>query len=183
MLFYKINLLRTSAGADSFFVVQKLLCSNIPGTVVTQRTYGNEPPIKIDIFISPIHHDCKSDRLDDSPSLYNEMHGRLNQTNGQHSINSNKNTSEDTLNHFNEENKTNITPMNTVCARIEVMNSFAIYDTTAIDNITGIVTEDPPAWLEVETVVVDETNFTTEEQHWRQLQLLVTCPATGKVSP
>jgi hypothetical protein len=60
------------------------------------------------------------------------------------------------------------------------MNSFAIYDVSAIEEITGVASEDPDPWLEVEAVVVDESNFKTD-QHWRKLQLIVTCPATGKV--
>lgn len=64
-------------------------------------------------------------------------------------------------------------------ARTQITNSFAIYDTAVIDDITGLK-GDPPAWLEVEAMVVDESNFSTQE-HWRRLQLVVTDPRTGMV--
>lgn len=74
----------------------------------------------------------------------------------------------------------NNTTCGAICSRIQVMNSFAIYDVSAIEQITGIAADDPPAWLEVEAIVVDESNFFTGK-HWRKLQLVVTCQATGKV--
>jgi len=67
-----------------------------------------------------------------------------------------------------------------ICCRIQVMNSFAIYDVAAIEEITGVASQDPDPWLEVEAIVVDESNFKTD-RHWRKLQLIATCPATGKV--
>ena len=42
---------RTSAGADSFFMVQKLLC--VEDTFVTQRAFLSDPPIKVDVFLAP----------------------------------------------------------------------------------------------------------------------------------
>jgi hypothetical protein len=42
---------RTSAGADSFFTVQKLFC--IEGTFLTQKTLDDDPPVLIDVFLSP----------------------------------------------------------------------------------------------------------------------------------
>ena len=65
-------------------------------------------------------------------------------------------------------------------ARTQIRNSFAIYDTAIIDEIAGL-RGDPPAWLEVEAVVVDESNFSTQD-HWRRLQLVVTDPKTGMVT-
>jgi hypothetical protein len=44
---------RTSAGADSFFTVQKMLC--VEGTFVTQKTLVDDPPIHIDVFLSQSH--------------------------------------------------------------------------------------------------------------------------------
>jgi hypothetical protein len=67
-----------------------------------------------------------------------------------------------------------------ICARVQVMNAFAIYDVAAIEEITGVAGQDPDPWLEVEAVVIDESNFSTN-QHSRKLQLIVTCPASGKV--
>lgn len=51
-----------------------------------------------------------------------------------------------------------------------------IYD--IILSSSGVVADDPDPWLEVEAVVVDESNFKTG-RHWRRLQLVITCPATG----
>jgi len=51
---------------------------------------------------------------------------------------------------------------------------------SVIEHLTGVAADDPDPWLEVEAVVVDESNFLSG-QHWRRLQLVVTCPATGKV--
>jgi len=39
---------RTGSGSDSFFVVEKLLCT--PDTFVTQRTEVSDPPVQIDLF-------------------------------------------------------------------------------------------------------------------------------------
>jgi hypothetical protein len=51
-----------------------------------------------------------------------------------------------------------------------------------MDGITGDSGKDPPPWLEVETIVIDETNFLTSRHH-RKLQLIVYCPATDKYYP
>lgn len=42
------------------------------------------------------------------------------------------------------------------------MNCFAIYDVSAIEDITGVPSQDPDPWLEVEAIVVDESNFKTD---------------------
>ena len=210
-------------------MVQKLLCSDIQGVVVTQRTFANEPPIKIDVFLVPVGLKNAVDgdldspfrfELDSSLSLspsicerpsYNKMHSNTaaastaakpkdcdtlpafpQERSPPHiAVISTPNISLDIRNKspateiFVEE-KSELLPLpptsSHYClfARAQVMNSFAIYDTVAIDSITGSQ-GDPPAWLEVEAVVVDESNFSTEE-HWRRLQLVVTCPSTGKVS-
>ena len=62
----------------------------------------------------------------------------------------------------------------------QVKNCFSIHDVSVIEHLTGVAADDPDPWLEVEAVVVDESNFLSG-QHWRRLQLVVTCPATGKV--
>lgn len=49
-----------------------------------------------------------------------------------------------------------------ICARVQVMNCFAIYDVSAIEDITGVASQDPDPWLEVEAIVVDESNFKTD---------------------
>mmetsp|Transcript_7263 Transcript_7263/g.12200 ORF Transcript_7263/g.12200 Transcript_7263/m.12200 type:complete len:413 (-) Transcript_7263:1350-2588(-) len=50
---------RTSAGAESFFMVQKMLC--VEGTFVTQRAFLSDPPIKIDIFLAAHPQQCGDD--------------------------------------------------------------------------------------------------------------------------
>jgi hypothetical protein len=67
-------------------------------------------------------------------------------------------------------------------ARIKISNSFAIYDEDIIDLIAGEPETDPPPWLELETVIVDDLNFRTGEQ-LRVLQVQVHCPATGQYFP
>lgn len=49
-----------------------------------------------------------------------------------------------------------------ICARVQVMNCFAIYDVSAIEDLTGVPSQDPDPWLEVEAIVVDESNFKTD---------------------
>lgn len=67
-----------------------------------------------------------------------------------------------------------------LCARSQVINSFAVYDVSAIEEVTGVAADDPAPWLEVEAIVFDESNFKSGK-HWRKLQLIVTCPETGQV--
>mmetsp|Transcript_24387 Transcript_24387/g.26660 ORF Transcript_24387/g.26660 Transcript_24387/m.26660 type:complete len:372 (+) Transcript_24387:101-1216(+) len=125
---------RTSAGADSFFTVQKLLCTE--GTFLTQKTLEDDPPVLIDVFLA-------------SRNPPNELNPRA-----------------------------SISFAQDLCARVQVSNSFAIFDVESVDEITGIEAEDPQPWLDVESVVVDETNF-REGVHWRKLHLIVTNPETG----
>lgn len=63
-----------------------------------------------------------------------------------------------------------------LCARVEIRNAFAIYDIAAMDEITGDSSVDPQPWLDIEAIVIDESNFKTGE-NWRRLQLMVVCPA------
>ena len=95
-------------------------------------------------------------------------------------------------------------------ARIEVKNFFSVYDISAMDEIpfmpeplinpgcgggsgassasTPMVMEQPMPWLEVQTILIDESNFRTKE-HWRRIQLIVTempgqpPPSSGASSP
>ena len=220
---------RTSAGADSFFVVQKLLCAAIPGLVVTQRTYQHEPPIKIDVFLTPVQnsgnisqlfsiqvdnvsgsevmsavsyddpvtptvnsmhtttvHDHKlNDALSEQPSVQLASSYSSDITISDAEARSNTDVigksifeSPDCGSVNASRSKTSSSP--SLIARTQIMNSFAIYDTAVIDDIAGLK-GDPPAWLEVEAMVVDESNFSTQE-HWRRLQLVVTDPRTGMVT-
>jgi hypothetical protein len=74
-------------------------------------------------------------------------------------------------------------------ARIEVKNFFSVYDISAMDELpsmpeaaspgmcggsaASLTLDQPLPWLEVETILIDESNFRTKE-HWRRLQLIVT---------
>ena len=76
-------------------------------------------------------------------------------------------------------------------ARIEVKNFFSVYDISAMDELpvlsdstppgacmgssssSSLTLEQPAPWLEVETILIDESNFRTKE-HWRRIQLIVT---------
>jgi hypothetical protein len=140
---------RTSAGVDSFFMVQKLLA--VEGTLVTQKPVVCDPPIRIDAFLIPSHVD------DDATST---------------EVDSESASSSD----CRSQGKV---PLG---CRVEVHNFFAVYNLSSMDGITGDTGKDPPPWLEVETIVIDETNFLTS-RHNRKLQLIVFCPATEKYYP
>ena len=155
---------RTAAGSDSFFRVQNLLC--VEDTVVTQKTFLHDPPIRVDVFTA------FSNSVDDSASTCgSEVSGSdtrsIKSANLFHSYNLHRTEGEDGK-------------VNSICSRILVQNSFALYDASAIDLITGNEVLDPTPWLEVEATVVDEVNYRTNE-HDRALQLLITCPETGAV--
>ena len=82
-------------------------------------------------------------------------------------------------------------------SRIEVKNFFSVYDISAMDELSCTPDSYPPAscggsmpsftleqplpWLEVETILIDESNFRTRE-HWRRIQLIVT-QMTGSTTP
>lgn len=144
---------RTSAGADSFFMIQCLFAS-VPGTIVTQRTnilgfvpfVNGEPPLHVDLFAREVRFEgdsrpASSDKVAATSVLVNME----------------------------------------LVARIKVSNSFAIYDEDVINHIAGDDT-DPPPWLELETIITDDMNFRTGEQH-RVLRVQVYCPATDTYFP
>lgn len=151
---------RTSAGVDSFFMVQKLLA--VEGTLVTQKPVVCDPPIRIDVFLIPsfLDDDAASTEID---SEYGSD-CRYGSGGGGGNSNSPKNT------RF------------PLTCRVEVHNFFAVYNLSAMDGLVGDPSKDPQPWLEVETVVIDETNFLTSA-HQRRLQLIVYCPETDKFYP
>lgn len=140
---------RTAAGSDSYFKIQQLLC--VENTVITQKTFLHDPPIRVDVFVT----DYSSAEDSASSSIGSETTGE-------------SRTSD-------EEGR-----QNGIFSRILVQNSFAIYDSSSIDLFTGDSEIDPIPWLEVEATIVDEVNYRTNEQD-RALQLLITCPETGAV--
>lgn len=141
---------RTAAGSDSYFKIQQLLC--VENTVITQKTFLHDPPIRVDVFIV----DYSSSEDIGGSSIGSET------------------TGESRGSDYEE------VRMHSICSRILVQNSFSIFDASSIDLFNGDTNDDPTPWLEVEATVVDEVNYRTNEQD-RALQLLVTCPETGAV--
>lgn len=248
---------RTSAGADSFFLVQKLFC--LEGTFVTQKTSLHaEEPIVIDVFMIPdeLETDLSMStgqgdtRLNsklnvDRPISASTVASTADQSQpSDASISSGGTGSSSKKAHkenggfisriFSEALKSGKTTsssssscsgprhgsvdISTVCGaggsgataagrvktslitRVEVKNSFAVYDESAMDDTAVVFRSSsgvsngssngggsgggsasgmggdnggPIPWLEVDTVLVDETNFETM-QHWRRIQLIVT---------
>ena len=173
---------RTSAGADSFFMVQGLFAT-VPGTFVTQRTnilgfvpfVNGEPPVEIEVYVqeaaaavvaavkvlpSPRHSPPSSG---DSNTKQKESP----KTGGGGDTGEERGETE---------------AKQELVAKIKVCNSFAIYDEDIIDLIAGEPETDPPPWLELETVITDEMNFKTGEQQ-RMLRLQVYCPETDTYYP
>ncbi len=162
---------RTSAGADSFFTVQKMLC--IEGTFMTQKTLEEDPPIHIDVFLA-------KSSAEDSPATMSPITPPS-------SLSPNSSPSRPPIGprrSFCSPNSTAATavveplPSLDLCCRTEVSNSFAIFDLDSVDEIMGDETQDPKPWLDVEAVVVDESNFRLAK-HCRRLHLTVTCVETG----
>lgn len=108
----------------------------------------------------------------------------------------------DENNKFSEESRSSVginSKKSSLFARIEVKNFFSVYDISAMDELSCIPDPYPPAscsgssslpsftleqplpWLEVETILIDESNFRTKE-HWRRIQLIVT-QITGNTTP
>jgi hypothetical protein len=141
---------RTSAGSDSFFMVQKLFC--VSGTFVTQRTSSHDLPIKVDLFLSNIKNFKSNSSINNNSNINNEISNSSVIT---------TNFSENTSDYDNEKNINNTTISIVVdkhlqnesnikylaegnesfqlclCARTEVRNSFVVYDIDAMDHITG----------------------------------------------
>lgn len=131
---------RTSAGADSFFMVQKLFC--VSGTFVTQRTSSHDPPIKVDLFLSTIK---SNNSINNNANINTEISNS--------SINVSENSSENEKNNSKisivvdkqVQSESNIKCLiegkesfqSCLCARTEVRNSFVVYDIDSMDQITG----------------------------------------------
>ena len=178
---------RTSAGADSFFMVQRLLC--VDGTFVTQRTGIDDPPIKIDLYLID---EEKEEIVIDIEHNYDDVidtkkyHQDNNDNNDMNIVRDTSSTI--SSNTFYSDNTTSTSnPRHSpyrcslpLCARAEIRNTFAVYDTLAMEEVSG--NGDPLHWLEIETVVIDETNFQTGA-HNRQLQLYVTGSHINKTKP
>eukprot|EP00981_Chlorochromonas_danica_P002853 scaffold562_cov190-Ochromonas_danica.AAC.3 len=140
---------RTSAGADSFFTIQQMLC--VEGTFVSQNTtVAEDPPIHIDVFLSD-------------------------------QANYNRASRNSTISTVTEESMLDEAPH--LCARVLISNSFAIYDSSAMEEESfedSFGCQEPQPWLDIDSIVVDESDLKTGE-HWRKLHLVVTQCETGKV--
>ena len=156
--------------------VQRLLC--VEGTFVTQRTGIDDPPIKIDLYLI---EEEKEEIVIDIEHTYDDVIDtkKYHQDNNDSDLNIVRDTSSTiSSNTFYSDNT--IPGGNSLrhyrcslplCARAEIRNTFAVYDTLAMEEVSG--NGDPSHWLEIETVVIDETNFQTGA-HNRLLQLYVT---------
>lgn len=152
---------RTSAGADSFFMVQRLLC--VEGTFVSQKTYATEPPIRVDVFLArefaPVHNQ-KIDGFKKSVGLFSSPSAKSSSTATTSSEWEEKGTTPDISQLMNHDTVS-------LCARVEIRNSFAIYDESVMDELTGVEKDDPPPWLDIDAVVIDESNFKTGQNFRR----------------
>ena len=191
---------RTSAGSDSFFTVQKMLCTE--GTFLTQKTMNIEPPVLIDIFLAPRpatavellnqRENNPQDSLNESsspapsltenPSISNINLSFKNQNPNNEQNNDPNNDNNNQQQHQQQQQYYQNIPLpsmkSDLCARVQVTNCFAIFDVESIDEIMGVESEDPIPWLDIESVVIDESNFSAGT-HWRKLHLIVTNPETG----
>ena len=233
---------RTSAGADTFFLVQQLFC--VDGTFVTQKTSLHaEEPIIVDVFAVP-DDTCPTPMTSDesvkrersggggsrpisastiastadqsqpsdasvssggtsgskkkgfigqlfaearrnraaSPPVGATKHGKVDiSTFG--GTGAGSSSSSGSRSRSGSEAGKPAAGRSTMFARVEVKNSFAVYDEAAMaDNVVysrgavgGSTTSlgGPVPWLEVDTILVDETNFDTMS-HSRRVQLVVT---------
>jgi len=187
---------RTSAGADSFFMVQSLFAT-VEGTFVTQRTnivgfvpfVNGEPPVQVEVFVQETDKSKRPHPSNPEKSVNVEekardglntvfsgaggcvgappAHTREPQAAQAASIEGNGHIPDAGMD---------------LVARIKVCNSFAVYDEDIIDQIAGEPETDPPPWLELETVITDHMNFRTGEQH-RVLEVQVFTPGNGKYYP
>ncbi len=170
---------RTSAGADSFFMVQGLFAT-VQGTFVTQRTnivgfvpfVNGEPPVQVEVFVQPTKVSARFRNADASTE---DLEAAKNASGNITSNSENQNL------HGKAQQKHADDGMDLV-ARIRVCNSFAVYDEDIIDLIAGEPETDPPPWLELETIINDEMNFRTGEQR-RVLEVQVYCPENGEYYP
>jgi hypothetical protein len=201
---------RTSAGADSFFMIHGLFAT-VPGTFVTQRTnilgfvpfVNGEPPVEIDVYA--VHSSWtqqqqkqkkkKKNTETNSSASFDDMDNKLKEeeeeeeeeeevttsnTDGDSSSSLPSESNKDTKN-GTEKKKTEMEMDMDLCAQIKVCNSFAIYDEDCIDFVAGDET-DPQPWLELETSITDEINFKTGKQK-RMLHVQVYCPDTDTYYP
>lgn len=164
---------RTCAGADSFFMVQKLFA--IEGYFVMQKSFATDPPIRVDVFIYRANHDNDS-KYDQCVTPTNA--GSFASTNIEIStptrdgrpVSLTSNCS--TTSGLEEKMEELYIEQDSLCATAEIRNVFAVYDMAVMDDITGNPAEDPLPWIEVEALVIDESNFRTSENR-RRLQLKI----------
>lgn len=117
------NSCRTSAGADSYFILQELF-NSISDIIISQTSnIDDDLPITIDLFFGHVKN----------PQLL---------------------------------------------SRVKIWNSFSIYDSKFV-NTTSAGLEEPAELLEIESLVIDEYNFATQE-HCRYLHLYIFLPSRQK---
>ena len=186
---------RTSAGADAFFAVQKMLC--VEGTFVSQKAADEVPPIHVDVFLahtqSPLQSHTHTHTHTQQAHAYRENHAMIRRMFHSHTHDSSSsNNAENNNDNGSANNGSNahadgdellaippsLLPQMALCCRIEVSNSFAVLDVHAMEDMAGDEEHDPRPWLEVDAMVIDESDFRAH-RHWRRLHLTVTCPETN----
>ncbi len=187
---------RSSAGTDSFFMIQKLFCAE--GTLVTQRSnilgfvpfINGEPPVVIDVYLddgnfTSRNRECQDDDCDIAEKDL-EVSGTEDTAVMTEGVDDSKvppasiiNKGVGTISGITENNE-RCPPQ--LVGDIRICNSFAVYDVDAVDLISGDADTDPPPWLEVETVITDKCNFATGEQR-RVLEIQVYCPSLNLYFP
>lgn len=180
---------RTSAGVDSFFMVQKLLA--VEGTLVTQKPVVCDPPIRIDVFLIPgmggevtagVIGGAAAGLLDAADGGSTEVDSEYS---GSDYRSGSRSSHAHSRLHLPSHSHARHVPGGgkyPLACRVEVHNFFAVYNTAAMDGITGDSDKDPPPWLEVETIVIDETNFATGA-HMRKLKLIIYVPEQDRYYP
>lgn len=192
---------RSSAGTDSFFMIQKLFCAE--GTLVTQRSnilgfvpfINGEPPVVIDVYLEDEGIGSKQGAGGDGTDL--DKHGeaatatlteqgsddnKVPPTGSSVSTVISSGVKREICDSGDGEVAGDDKKVPQLIGEIRICNSFAVYDVDAVDLISGDADTDPPPWLEVETVITDHCNFATGEQR-RVLEVQVYCPSLNTYYP
>ena len=187
---------RSSAGTDSFFMIQKLFCAE--GTLVTQRSnilgfvpfINGEPPVVIDVYLDESDDIKKGGDGADSNKVrevsvtatVTEQGSDDDKVPPTDSSVSKVHASDAETNGDDSKVAVGDNRILQLKGDIRICNSFAVYDVDAVDLISGDADTDPPPWLEVETVITDHCNFATGEQ-LRVLEVQVYCPSLNSYYP
>lgn len=147
------NACRTGAGADSFFNTQRIFV--LDGTFLTHKSGSHEgngdidAPVKIDVVLVPCNGGSSSDNDTDLASL--------------------------SSNYSTMESK----PQHSLVAIAEIWNSFTLFDMSSMDSAEQGDDSSMVPWLEIDTIIIDETNLRTKERS-RKMDIVVYHPESKK---